>query len=153
MRYIVFALALLFVALPDFTYAGSDSNAPSQLLDINAANAAILADRLPGIGPAKAARIVQWRAKNGAFKHIEQLQEVKGIGPKTIDKLRPYIRVGTDAAARQMRMQYNVQEEKTRAGIQRLVNAALHSARPMSIKALPSRVWYRKSILDIVGTH
>ncbi|MBC8514469.1 helix-hairpin-helix domain-containing protein [bacterium] len=50
-------------------------------------------DSLPGIGPAYAQRIIDYRESHGGFKSIEELTNVKGIGPKTLDKLRDYITV------------------------------------------------------------
>ena len=47
--------------------------------------------RLPGIGPAYARRIVEWREQNGPFTSIEQLLEIRGIGPKRLADLRPFI--------------------------------------------------------------
>lgn len=49
-------------------------------------------ERLPGIGPALAARIVADRAARGPFGGPEGLSRVKGIGPKTIERLRPFFR-------------------------------------------------------------
>lgn len=49
-------------------------------------------ERLPGIGPALAARIVSDRAANGAFKTPEGLLRVRGIGPRTLERLRPFLR-------------------------------------------------------------
>lgn len=49
--------------------------------------------RLPRVGPAIAARIVAYRHANGPFRRAEDIQEVKGIGPKTFDKLAPWIRL------------------------------------------------------------
>ena len=46
---------------------------------------------LPGIGPALADRILAHRQKHGAFHAPDDLDAVKGIGPKTIEKLRPYL--------------------------------------------------------------
>ncbi len=48
---------------------------------------------VPGIGKVTADRIVKWRETNGPFRRIEDLIKVKGIGDKTFDKLRPYIKV------------------------------------------------------------
>lgn len=59
-------------------------------VNINTATAAEL-EKLPGIGPAKAAAIAAYREKNGPFKSLEQLAEVSGIGPKTVEALRDYI--------------------------------------------------------------
>ena len=49
-------------------------------------------ERLPGIGPALAARIVADRAAHGPFRGPEGLLRVRGIGPKTLDRLRPFLR-------------------------------------------------------------
>jgi comEA protein len=46
---------------------------------------------LPGVGPAKAERVVTWRTKHGAFKRVADLRHVKGFGYKTIKKLEPYL--------------------------------------------------------------
>src|SRR5207237_8224345 len=47
---------------------------------------------LPGIGPTKAHRIVEWRGKH-PFRKIEDLVKVKGIGKKTFARLRPYLAI------------------------------------------------------------
>ena len=57
---------------------------------INTASAAEL-DRLPGIGPALAGRILAYRQQHGRFSRAEQLIEVKGIGPKTFEKMKPWV--------------------------------------------------------------
>ncbi|MEL7474282.1 MAG: helix-hairpin-helix domain-containing protein, partial [Planctomycetota bacterium] len=61
-------------------------------VDINAADAATL-QTLPGIGPALAGRIVESRAQDGPFRSVEALTRVRGIGPKTLETLRPRLRV------------------------------------------------------------
>jgi len=66
--------------------------AAAALVNLNTATAADLA-KLPGIGPAVAARIVEYRQKNGSFKKIEELMNVKGIGEKTFLKLKPLVTV------------------------------------------------------------
>ena len=66
-------------------------------INLNTATAAQL-ETLPGIGPASAKRIVEYRDKNGAFKKIEELMNVKGIGEKSFLKLKPLITVGTEKA-------------------------------------------------------
>ncbi|HEY3180068.1 MAG TPA: helix-hairpin-helix domain-containing protein [Casimicrobiaceae bacterium] len=48
---------------------------------------------LPGIGPAKAQAIIDYRKANGAFKSVEELKDVKGIGAKRFEKLKPELTV------------------------------------------------------------
>ena len=62
-------------------------------LNLNAATEAQL-EALPGIGPATATRIVEYRKKNGAFKKVEDLMNVKGIGEKSFLKLKALVAVG-----------------------------------------------------------
>lgn len=59
-------------------------------IEINSANQKIL-EKLPGIGPATAKSIIDYRKQNGAFQSIKELDNVKRIGPKTIEKIEPYI--------------------------------------------------------------
>ena len=62
-------------------------------LDLNLAGAEELA-RLPGLGPARAAAIVAWRAGHGPFRGVEELGRVPGIGPKTVAGLRGKVVAG-----------------------------------------------------------
>lgn len=62
------------------------------LLDLNAATAEEL-QRLPAIGPKRAAQILALRQARGRFRSLEELLEVPGIGPKTLARLRPHLRV------------------------------------------------------------
>ena len=50
-------------------------------------------DTLPGIGPSKAEAIITYRETVGAFKTIEDIKNVKGIGDKTFENLKDYITV------------------------------------------------------------
>jgi competence protein ComEA len=64
-------------------------------MDLNAATAADLT-LLSGVGPTLAARIVEERTRAGAFRRVEDLRAVRGIGPRTLDRLRPQLRVAVD---------------------------------------------------------
>ena len=64
-------------------------------VNLNSASAAQL-QTLPGIGASAAQRILDYRQKNGSFKKIEELMNVKGIGEKSFLKLKPLITVGAD---------------------------------------------------------
>ncbi|MCL6589593.1 MAG: ComEA family DNA-binding protein [Firmicutes bacterium] len=48
-------------------------------------------EAVPGIGPALAARIIQFRTEQGLFQRYEDLQKVPGIGPAKLEKFRPYL--------------------------------------------------------------
>jgi len=61
-------------------------------VNVNTATAADLA-KLPGIGAATAARIIEYRQKNGPFKKVEELMNVRGIGEKSFLKLKPLVSV------------------------------------------------------------
>lgn len=63
------------------------------LIDINTASAQEL-ESLPAIGPVTAQAIVDHRTANGPFRSVEDLEDVKGIGPSTLDKIRALITVG-----------------------------------------------------------
>jgi competence ComEA-like helix-hairpin-helix protein len=67
----------------------------SQKIDINTATAKEL-QSLPGIGPAYAERIVEYRKEHGPFRNIQELTKVKGIGAGRLKKLKPYISTGTN---------------------------------------------------------
>lgn len=62
----------------------------SALLDINTASPEEL-ERLPGIGPALAARIISYREQYGRFRRAEHLIMVRGIGERRFRRLRPFI--------------------------------------------------------------
>jgi competence ComEA-like helix-hairpin-helix protein len=65
-------------------------NKSSLLLEINSATAAELV-QLPQIGLVLAERIVEYRNSYGAFKNIDELTKVKGIGERKINLIKPYI--------------------------------------------------------------
>jgi len=68
-------------------------------VNINTASAAEF-EALPGIGAKTAQRIVEYRQKNGPFKKIEDLMNIRGIGEKNFLKLRPQLTVAAQPAER-----------------------------------------------------
>lgn len=69
-------------------------------IDINSADAVQL-EQINGIGPAKAQAIVDYRAKHGEFKNVDDLENVPGIGPKMMEKIKAEVTVkGAPASAR-----------------------------------------------------
>ena len=68
---------------------------PMDPVDINTAGREEL-EELPGIGPALAGRIIEYREANGPFRSVEGLLEVSGIGEATLERLREYVVAGTD---------------------------------------------------------
>lgn len=67
-------------------------------INLNTATATEL-EKLPGVGPATALRIVEFRTKNGAFKKVEDLMNVRGIGEKTFLTLKPLVIVAPPKGA------------------------------------------------------
>ena len=61
-------------------------------IDLNKATQAQL-EVLPGVGPKMAERIIAYRAENGSFKSVDELDEVKGIGEKRMATLKPLVKV------------------------------------------------------------
>jgi competence protein ComEA len=72
--------------------AAKAAAAPAAPVNLNTATQPQL-EALPGIGPKVAERIVEYRQKNGSFKKIEDLMNVKGIGEKSFLKLKPLLMV------------------------------------------------------------
>jgi len=92
----ILALTLVLAAvLPPVLAAapGQGQAATEAKININTASAEELT-ALPGIGPSYAQRIVEHREKNGPFKRLEDLLNVRGIGDKTFERIRDRITVG-----------------------------------------------------------
>jgi len=84
-------ILLSLVLFPSLLFAGADN---SSKVDLNRADAAEL-QSLPGIGPATAERIVQYRNENGGFGRIEEIMNVRGIGEKKFERLKDLITVSS----------------------------------------------------------
>ena len=103
----VVALASLGLMQPSATIAAQGKAAPrtaakpatTATINVNTATAADF-EALPGIGAKTAARIVEYRQKNGPFKKVEELMNVRGVGEKGFLKLKSQVTVATPAAHR-----------------------------------------------------
>ncbi len=75
------------------------STAPAPApVDLNTADARAL-DALPGIGPVLAGRIVAQRAAHGPYRSADELLAVPGIGPRLLERLRPFVTASRAAPA------------------------------------------------------
>ncbi len=157
MKKIATAAKMLFIVaiftLSSWIQADELQNKAAELLDINTATQGQLAEHLPGIGPAKAALIVAFRDQHGAFTQVEQLQQVKGIGPKTVEKLRSLVRVGSAADAKQSQLEHKQREDESKADFRRVIASANSSAEAYKPNALRERAWYRRSLMEIMRAH
>lgn len=101
MMTVALALSLCCAATPyaqterPATRPTAEASAP---LNLNTATQAQL-EALPGIGASTAMRILEYRQKNGGFKKIEDLMNVRGVGEKSFLKLKPLITVATPRAS------------------------------------------------------
>jgi len=72
---------------------------PAHPINLNTATAAEL-QQVPGIGPSTADKILQMRKSYGAFKTVDDLRAVRGIGEKRLAKMRKYLTVGKPVQAK-----------------------------------------------------
>jgi len=98
------AVAAVFLGLlaargygPRRTSRPTEPVSPAAVHELNRADAAEL-EQLPGVGPRLAAAIDAHRRDRGGFRSVDDLRAVPGVGPVTIDKLRPLVKVEPPAA-------------------------------------------------------
>jgi len=90
---VVFCLAVLPAAL-------AKKKPPAHPININTAGATEL-QQVPGIGPSTAQKILDTRKSYGAFKSVDDLLAIKGIGPKKLEKMRKYLTIGKPPSKKQ----------------------------------------------------
>jgi competence protein ComEA len=99
------ALASLFMVAVQTSPVAGQTTPPAAVkpasttpVNINTASAADF-EALPGIGAKTAARIVEYRQKNGPFKKVEEIMNVRGLGEKNFLKLKAQLTLGTPKAS------------------------------------------------------
>ena len=91
---LVIALVICALVVPSF----ANKKPPATPVNLNTATSEQL-QQVPGIGPSTADKILQFRKSYGAFKSVDDLRAVRGIGPKRLEKMRKYLLV-TNAPAK-----------------------------------------------------
>ncbi len=96
-RFVIAVLVALGLSVATVSAQGnsqraSASSSASAPINLNTATAAQL-ETLPGIGKSTAERILEYRQKNGSFKKVEDLMNVRGVGEKSFLKLKPLVTV------------------------------------------------------------
>lgn len=92
-RLLLLLLGLLFVGFS----STATKKPPPKPVNINTANSDEL-QQVPGIGPATAEKILQMRKSYGAFKSVDDLLSIRGIGKKRLEKMRKYLTVSKAVA-------------------------------------------------------
>lgn len=94
---VLFSLCLIF--LLSAAANANKKKPPAGPVNINTANAEEL-QQVPGIGPATSQKILQMRKSYGAFKSVDDLLAIRGLGQKRLDKMRTYLTVGRVSLAK-----------------------------------------------------
>ena len=105
-RVTALALLLAFAAVSAPTFAAD----AKKTVNINTADASQLA-LLPRVGPSVAQKILDYRKANGAFKKLEELMLVRGIGEKTFELIRPYVSTAGETTLREKVRASKVEEK------------------------------------------
>ena len=94
-RFLLFLLAFSFL----FAAMSGAAKKPLKPININTANSEEL-QQVPGIGPVTAEKILQMRKSYGAFKSVDDLLSIKGLGKKRLEKMRKYLTVSKGPASK-----------------------------------------------------
>ena len=97
-RVVLSFLALCFVLA--IATSATTKKPPLKPININSATSEEL-QQVPGIGPATAEKILTMRKSYGAFKSVDDLLAIKGLGKKRLEKMRKYLTVGKASASKQ----------------------------------------------------
>jgi competence protein ComEA len=86
------SLAVLILSFAVFSPVYAKKKPPAHPINVNTAGSSEL-QQVPGIGPSTAQKILDTRKSYGAFKSVDDLLAIKGIGPKRLEKMRKYLTV------------------------------------------------------------
>ena len=111
---------LFLVLIACFAFASAAFAGP---VNLNTATQSEL-DTLKGVGPVKAKAIMDYRAKNGPFKSVDDLEKVPGFGKKTVDSLRADLTVNGGAAPSKAEKKAKKEAGKGEAPVQADAKAA-----------------------------
>src|SRR5215467_6131761 len=92
-RFAIRLASIAFLAFAVAHFAAATKKPPVHPININLADSGQL-QQVPGIGPATAEKILQMRKSYGAFKSVDDLKAIRGLGQKRLDKMRKYLTVG-----------------------------------------------------------
>ena len=95
---LLFVLGVVSVLMADAIGAAPSGDAETRV-DVNQASAEALMT-VPGIGKSLAQRIVEFRKENGPFETVDDLLKVRGIGEKSLQKMRPHVRAEKKSRSR-----------------------------------------------------
>lgn len=90
---------VVLAGLAAMTCAWAKKKPPAAPVNLNTADSEQL-QLVPGIGPATADKILQMRKAYGAFKSVDDLLAIRGIGPKRLEKMRKYLTVGRPSTSK-----------------------------------------------------
>src|SRR3989441_841418 len=96
-----FAIRIALILCLLLTPGALAKKPPAKPVNINTATSEEL-QQVPGIGPATAEKILQMRKSYGAFKSVDDLLAIRGIGKKRLDKMRKYLTVGKPGTPKNM---------------------------------------------------
>lgn len=82
----------MFSYSPDAGASSNDNSTSSGKININSASQSEL-ETLPGIGPSRAQQIIAYREQQGAFRQLEDMMNISGIGPKIFEGLKDLIEI------------------------------------------------------------
>lgn len=94
-----FFLTLIICLCVFLTPGVAKKKPPARPVNINTATSEEL-QQVPGIGPATAEKILQMRKSYGAFKSVDDLLAIRGLGPKRLEKMRKYLTIGKPPQAK-----------------------------------------------------